>query len=260
LDGVGSYVDSGNDVADYGTGDFSIVCFIKIKSANNGRVYSKRGSGQSTWISLIVEVTTRLIFSTGSNSITGSLGSANIGSWQCVIITKSGANGVMYINGIEDSNSSSLDLNVSPLATPFLIGKRSTAFADIDISKLDLYNRVLTNEEIINYSKVVSPAGLNTSYNFQDAQGTKIADSSGNGNHGTLIGAIQNEAWGTKSGEGYPALLVNGGSKNLVCTVAGTTSILADPNGENIGVEELTNGDFSDGVNSWTTIGVAIDE
>ena len=70
----------------------------------------------------------------------------------------------------------------------------------------------------------------------------------------TFQGGTVSEFRGITSDVAYPALQAYGGSKELENEVAGTTSILAAPDGSNLGSENVVNGGFSDGVNDWDSL------
>ena len=104
------------------------------------------------------------------------------------------------------------------------------------------------------YSLLVTNTDTNEimiSSNFQEQQGTVIKDFSGNGNDGTLINANLTDAWSIKSDNTQPDRYIRGYNKSLVCETFGTSSILASPDGSNVGNELVVNGDFSDGGNNW---------
>jgi hypothetical protein len=71
-----------------------------------------------------------------------------------------------------------------------------------------------------------------------------FSDQNGNVLIVTLENVVLATFWNTKSEFGTCGTVINGYSKYLVCETAGTTATLADPKGENLGVEKVVNGDF----------------
>lgn len=91
-------------------------------------------------------------------------------------------------------------------------------------------------------------------YTLQDNTGNITYDNSGNGNHSIITNAILEDFRGTYVDDSQSVLIENGYSKYLVNTTAGTTTTLADPEGQNLGVENIIDGGF-DIDNEWLKTG-----
>jgi hypothetical protein len=234
LDGIGSYIQLPSAMGLLFTDQIKIKATFNLSSLS--RIYSTRTSmGWEFYIDS--SGTLRLYINDGIASVN--------------ILLLSNVNDI-YINTTLTANLITGDVEYTVNGVDYTLSTPPMNSIASNESKIGNFGSSYANGQLMNvtvYPSILSDNPLGE-YNFQDAQGTKIADSSGNGNHGTLIGAIQEEAWGTKSDEAYPALLAKGGSKYLVCESAGTTAMLADPNGENVGVEEIVNGGFK----NWTGV------
>lgn len=87
------------------------------------------------------------------------------------------------------------------------IGTSTTNGADLVVQYIGCTN--LANFAPMNTSCVYLEGFLH--YYFQEGQGTTIFDQSGNGNHGTVVGATLSDFWSETSEYAYPALLAKGG-------------------------------------------------
>ena len=173
------------------------------------------------------------------------------------------SNGLWYLENF-GTGGSAVDLEVGNVPILTIEGGVYMTFVDLNGATI-VSNEGTSSPTKINDQRIDFTAGTvwdillsnGTLLHCQDAQGVKIANSV-NGNHGTLIGATQIVAWGTRSDVAYPALNDNGGSKVIVNTVAGTASTLADPNNENVDVELVTTGGWTAGT-GWTETSLVFD-
>jgi|GEM_PF-2602325 len=220
FDGSGAYVKTANKFTWDGTSDFEIN--TTITSSDNPNTFDQ-----------ILNVQNQiLLFARRSNS-----------SNKCVFAIMYSDNSILFIEGEVLTNGVDYEITAKiESGTAYLIineneysaqltkqGKVVDDFVYIGIqqnlSSLTYFKGSIHNIGIVN----------NFKYYFQEGQGVTIYDQSGNGNNGTVTGATLSEFWGTKSDAAYPALQAYGGSKDLVCTVAGTTAHLALPDGSNLG-------------------------
>lgn len=225
LDGVGSYVDSVVKVQ--GGQSFSFSSIVKV-NAVSGIFTCGANSDPAKGITMRVDSNTifRLHFSDGiSRGITLFTFANLIDNILDITFEWSGVTGevaTLTINGDTQTTANTKswvgDSEFNGSLGTYDVPVQSPMDGQFYYAKLDNYFE----------------------YNFQEATGTVIQDRSGNGNDATLIGAVQSEAWGTKSDEASPVLQIHGGSKYYNCITAGTTATLASPDGSNVGDDVIS--------------------
>jgi hypothetical protein len=169
FDGTNDYVSAGDtSVTDFGTGDFTVECVVKIDSSipvNNGYfkgivvkkgaggpnagfgIYFNTGYGKFLWSTANGSLGSEIFTTNTWNSLKGSYA-------HVVMVRQNGAtnNGHFYINGIYESIASSptvLNVNNDYNLT---IGASSTLFSDYfflgEIPVVKIYNRALSAGEL----------------------------------------------------------------------------------------------------------------
>ena len=127
-----------------------------------------------------------------------------LNQWYHITVTRENGTVKFYRDGSYISNSSN---NGSITRNALEIGYRTTHFYkhpfDGDIDETAIWNEALTASEItalynsgfplaanINSGNYTSSSNLQAYWNFNEGEGTTLTDLSGNGNHGTIDGAI----------------------------------------------------------------------
>ena len=184
FDGVDDYVNCGNATSlDVDT----LTASSWIKTTGTGyKMWIARGGGQY-WLS---HDTSRLHFcittSTGRKDLYTTINYYD-NKWHHVVNTYDGAYMKMYMDGVE-INSFAKTGTISGL-TDLLIGRYSSSYQFTgSVDDVRIYNRALTATEIkASYlGQEVSRTGLVGEWLMQEGTGTEIADTSGEGNTGTL--------------------------------------------------------------------------
>lgn len=212
FNGVNDYVAySSNDVPNsFFTSGFTISAWIKPNSIGEtqGRILDRTTStGINDGFSYRVSSTDNCLQLSvaGGTNIYSDIGSITFGEWQHVLVTvASNALVTHYINGIV-SGTPGLTSSLSGIDTTnyLCIGNRggvSTCNTDRSfdglIDDVRIYNRALSAGEVqrlynAGASKVKTPSrtGLIGHWKFDEGSGTKVNDSSGRGNAGTITGA-----------------------------------------------------------------------
>lgn len=149
--------------------------------------------------SLIISGSTLNATFNGISSLTGPTASAGV--WHHGALVRNGGTTRIYLDGV--------DGGVSSAQAPATPGSFTTAGSDVGttgtntsgknfngtIDKVIMFSRALSATEILNYYNgkgVLDTTSMTLDWEFNDASGTTTADSSGNGNTGTIAGTT---AW-----------------------------------------------------------------
>jgi len=113
-------------------------------------------------------------------------GDSNIGEWVFLVTVNDGPTIYAYFNA-ELKDQANDPHNVIERDTWF--GKYRSDYYESDFDRLKIYHRALSQNEITKLYKGVSisRAGLVGEWNMNKGTGDTAYDSSGNGNHGTLV-------------------------------------------------------------------------
>jgi len=202
FDGVDDYVNAGEGggTLDFGTGDFSIEFWINYKGTTiinrePGGIVCKTASMTNS-PGFCVEITTYggdgtnygIIFTTTN----GAWGTGNLelqgaflpNIWYHVVGVRRGSTWTIYKNGAYAISETKAGIGVNvDNDQNLLIGYRPGVYLNGLIDEVRIYNRALSPEEIrFHYSR----GGPVAYWKFDEGQGTKVYDLSGNGNNGTL--------------------------------------------------------------------------
>jgi len=196
FDGVDDYV----KVPDSESLDLTVLTITAwLKTTQTGvpyfRVFSRRDT--ATWEINPYQLgfrsnvgTVQLVIGDGSNwnRVEGTTDIRD-GKWHFIVGVVTGSELKVYVDGnLEATNTQTI--------TPFdydgsaMVGKAGSRFTEGVIDEVRIYNRALTQEEIIQlYKGGHIWKGLVLWLKFDEGTGTTAYDSSGYGNHGTIYGA-----------------------------------------------------------------------
>jgi hypothetical protein len=111
FDGTGDYLSTANNTAfDFGSGNFTIECWVYTGSSSQQTVIERRGTGYSTgdWVIFINESATSVVFysfDVGSPVVVGT--GLTLNSWNHIAVVRNGTTFSLYLNGISISSSTS---------------------------------------------------------------------------------------------------------------------------------------------------------
>ncbi|MCK4782035.1 DUF2341 domain-containing protein [Candidatus Parcubacteria bacterium] len=218
FDGDNDYVDCGDGSSLLmGSGNFTVSAWIKATSGGDGWIVVK-GSGWSGGKRYGIAFTTDGGRSDGTikvaiddNSTRKNVFSTSQyadGEWHFVAAMRDGDNLRLYIDGSEDANSptdisgySSLDNN-RICSIGAIYNEDTSAMAQYfngAIDEVRIYNRALSSTEINEHYQGLfkNETGLVGLWHFAEGTGTTTADSSGQGNNGTLKPTASEPTWVT---------------------------------------------------------------
>ena len=188
FDGVNDYVSLTTGIAT--SGDVTLTCWFKYTGGDMGNIYGNSGSGS---LSIRVISSTQVRWYDGSNN-DWTVSSMSVGEWYHLFITKDGTVGRCYLNGVEATNTTTLN---GTMPTINQIGRyHNGTIVPLDGQLDDVaiksgYVGTLSNaQDIYNEGAGQRPnnviSALDVYYKFNESSGTSAADSSGNSNTGTL--------------------------------------------------------------------------
>ncbi|MAG45130.1 hypothetical protein CL633_04570 [bacterium] len=158
LDGTGDYIDYGNNqVANFGTGDFSVEMVIKSSSTSEQIIAYKRTTGAGGLGFSIRLTATNGFISSEIDDDTGGTGwngttNMNDGVWRHVIVTVDrDGNGVNYVNGSAEGNTDvSGAANTISNTAILAVGSTSAggAYFNGQIALVRIWNKSLTASEV----------------------------------------------------------------------------------------------------------------
>ena len=103
FDGVNDYVSLTTGIAT--SGDVTLTCWFKYTGGDMGNIYGNSGSGS---LSIRVISSTQVRWYDGSNN-DWTVSSMSVGEWYHLFITKDGTVGRCYLNGVEATNTTTLN-------------------------------------------------------------------------------------------------------------------------------------------------------
>ncbi len=188
FDGVNDYVSLTTGIAT--SGDITLSCWFNYTGGDMGNIYGNSGSGS---MSVRVTSSTQVRWYDGANN-NWTVPTMSTGSWYHLLITKDGTVGRCYLNGVESTNTVTLN---GTMPTVNQIGRyHNGTVVPLDGQLDDVaikagYVASLSNaQDIYNSGAGASPEDvmgtLDVYYKFDESSGTSAADSSGNSNTGTL--------------------------------------------------------------------------
>lgn len=196
---TGSYGSLPSGIVSGLNGDWSISTWIKPASlANYSRVFDF-GTGQTVNMFLTLNAGGAgprfAITSTGAGAeqrLTYGGQNFPLNQWSNVVITVSGTQGTMYLNGTVVATNSNMTLKPSALGntTRNYLGKSQYNDPAYDgaIDDFAIYNRALSTAEIAALAGGQAAAGNIAQYKFDEAGGgSTLQDSSGSNRNGTIV-------------------------------------------------------------------------
>jgi hypothetical protein len=215
FDGTAAYVNiSDDDLLTFGDGSadepFSISAWINMDDATNFFIFGKLGAGGNFESGFYVNGSDKLYLQLYDYSelaqITriGPVLTDYQGKWIYVAATYDGLSidtGIkLYLNGVrvDDSDDSSGSYTAMEGSTAEnLIGRYSTSYADGSICDVRVYDKELTQVEIIDVMNTGNQNGSEVAwYPLAEGNGEIVHDVSGNGLHGIVTGATLSNFWG----------------------------------------------------------------
>lgn len=212
FDGINDYMNVTDAEILRITNDITMLCWVKITDLAKpagimGKGHALSGAGRGYYLTYFAG-TNALYFDTfDSVPVRDALVKTNIitdNDWHHVAVTWNGTKSTngkkMYVDGILVNQRTSLISEIGTPADDFKIGIDGDlvrpAAAIIDSARI--YNRELSITEIIAIKnlKTITNKGLVGSWSFNNTPVTG-KDDSGNGNNGTIIGALQTGGYNT---------------------------------------------------------------
>lgn len=194
-----------NSAFNFGTGDFSIFCWIKTSKVSTANtIFSLDDTASGNGIMMFSNVTTGVFRTWVAGQVLNSSTSIANGTWNYVGITRRSGTVYQYINGLQVGSFSSAGSVLTNQIPRF--GNANSSNANMfqgSLSMCHIYNRALTNSEILESYNNTKVRFVTTFLNkivtknivlLLDASdtlsypgsGTTWTDLSGNGNNGTL--------------------------------------------------------------------------
>ncbi len=209
LDGTDDYVDLGVHSSEQTL--YSVSLWYKSESNSDAQTVFMRGVGNGCFYNPHIIASAdgqSLIVSESGCSSGGLVGTYPIvlGAWNHVVVTRSGSQVKVYLNGVLLTTDNSQDSPLSTADARVLLGSFLNVFPTThllpmkgSLDDLRIYNRVLSADEIHQLYKMgegttmdVDPTsdplaeGLAGYWRFDEASGVTAIDSSVNGKNGTL--------------------------------------------------------------------------
>lgn len=182
----------------FSTGDFTVCYWIRVDSKaaiynplrKNGTVFSNYEhqsvvSGSNNYLELYVHDGSYKAVNTSQLSLS---------LWHQVVQVRSGATLIAYTDGRETDRRTDIGATLTSGSGDLTLGYDSTVPGQYLRGAMDdvrIYSRVLTAAEVQGIYRNSSPpptSGLVGHWAFEEGTGASAADSSGNGNTGTLTG------------------------------------------------------------------------
>ncbi|MDQ0896122.1 PxKF domain-containing protein [Agromyces ramosus] len=179
-------------------GDWSISTWIKPAALTNWSRVFDFGTGQTVNMFLTMNAGGAGPRFAITNSGAGAeqrltYGGQNfpLNQWSNVVVTVSGTQGTMYLNGSVVATNSNMTLKPSALGntTRNYLGKSQYNDPAYDgaIDDFAIYNRALSATEVAALAGGQAAAGNVAQYKFDEAGGNALQDSSGNNRNGTIV-------------------------------------------------------------------------
>ena len=193
-----SYGSLPNGIVSSLNGDWSISTWIKPAALTNYSRVFDFGTGQTVNMFLTLNAGGAGPRFAITNSNAGGEQRLNYGGqnfplnqWSNVVVTVSGNQGKMYLNGTVVATNDNMTLKPSALGntTRNYIGKSQYNDPAYDgaVDDFAIYNRALSASDIAALAGGQQAAGNVAHYKFDEASGATLVDSSGNGRNGTVV-------------------------------------------------------------------------
>ncbi|MDP4188963.1 MAG: PKD domain-containing protein [Bacteroidota bacterium] len=166
FDGASVLVAPDNPAFNFGTGDFSIACWVKSNSVSKMLLWMESGGilgtgDLQTWLRIGDNTTTKKIRfdcedASGSNIVNCATGVSD-GSWHQVVCVREGLTSNIYIDGTLIASQAATSIKEVSSSQPFKIGAQEgvgggtySNYFSGSMDELILYNRALTATEVSN--------------------------------------------------------------------------------------------------------------
>ena len=149
------------------------------------------GTGGEVTLGVLLRNTGKIYVDPGGN-IGGSIIPLN--QWTHIAVTYNSTTIIVYVNGVWDAQYTYNQNSTSDVVSIGATRKTDTTYHEYFIGCIDevrIYNRVISSDEVLASFKgqAVSTTGLVGEWLMQEGTGGTIADTSVNGNTGTITGA-----------------------------------------------------------------------
>ncbi|WP_165304996.1 PKD domain-containing protein [Pedobacter sp. SYP-B3415] len=169
----GGFVVPDNDAMNFGTGDYSVSCWIKTTTTTSGMVWQEsggKGSGDNqTWLRLLGSATNLTSFATedalnGSvinltRAANGNVAATNDGVWHHIVCVRSGTLTAIYIDGVKIREATATGVKNTSNTGAFKVGMQEGTGG---------YSRQFVGQidDLIIYKKALSQTEINTLKNL----------------------------------------------------------------------------------------------
>ncbi|MFC1789478.1 hypothetical protein ACFLYY_00700 [Patescibacteria group bacterium] len=208
FDGEDDYVAAGND-SSLISNNMTVETWFKVPDTSPvfehplvGR-FNLNDTGHENSLMVDSNGNLRVKYRISSTDYSLSGGAVTTNVWHNAIFTFASGTQAIYLDGVEVASSSVVGYLESGTASDLLfgsgvgIGGDRLLYAEAIIDEVRIYNRALTNSETIEHYKgsFKNESGLVGLWHFDEGTGTSTADSSGNGNNGTLLPVSSEPTW-----------------------------------------------------------------
>jgi hypothetical protein len=201
LSGTSQYVDVPAGVLSGLNGDFTVSAWVNpSKNSTWSRLFDF-GSGTSSYMFLTLDHGTGLRFAIttsggGGEQDIDATTTLPLNAWSLVTVIVSSTTGTLYVNGQVVGTNASLTLHPSNLGntTQDWIGRSQYSgdpYLAATVDDFNVYDRALTASEVSALANGQVGAGAVLHYTFDEASGSAVADSSGNGRDATIVTSPQ---------------------------------------------------------------------
>ncbi|MBT7402933.1 hypothetical protein HN777_04045, partial [Candidatus Woesearchaeota archaeon] len=230
FDATNDYVNIGNDTSIQSPLNFTISGWFKANAlVNFNTIYNDAGNVPSAYDGRDIRILNNKLnsgtYNYGTNNAVNSR-VLTIGQWYHFAIIRQGDTNYMYINGILDDSNTTAS-SYTPSGDDGCIGRYNISGTDGGyfngtISDVRIYNSSLSAAEVgqLYNQTFTDTTNLAGQWKLNDATGSTAADSSGNGNTGTLEG---NPVWFNPDVDVGDDIIILSGS--TYTATAGTTAV-----------------------------------
>lgn len=159
------------------SGDFSFSCWVYLSGLPaGGTYYCLYSSGLSPWIGISETGAVKFHLNNGTYSADTGASKVSAGSWQHICVTLSETTPHIYVNGVDESLTSS-GTPTAPNISGFTIGKKSDQATNYFIGKMDevaLFSSAISQSDVTTIFNTGSGKNLLTNYSDKIVQTSKI--------------------------------------------------------------------------------------
>ncbi len=168
FNGSGGFMVPDNDAMNFGTGDYSISCWVKTTTKSSGMVWqesgAKAGGDNQTWLRIMGSATNLTSFSTedasGGTTINltlaanGTVAATNDDIWHHIVCTRQGTLTTIYIDGVKIKEmTTTTAVKTTSNNENFKVGMQENASGYLNkyiglIDDVIIYKKALTQAEV----------------------------------------------------------------------------------------------------------------